>query len=393
MFFHLLKKRALADTDSDGKMNLCEFSIACKLINLKLRGFEIPKMLPPILLTSLTTVGGTPTRTPTGNLSPMDPIKNLANIMTTNVPPMIPPQPIPHAMIPPMTMPPAKIPPQIPPQPMMHSVPPMIPPQPQIISGLPQMAQTAPGGYAPMIQPIIQQNTQTAYVMQPLIPTGGISMMSNQPLISGIGIKPLIESSNLISPQNEMGVNLPAGPSPPSGTPSRSMSISERAPSIESPGVEWAVKGPAKLKYTQIFNQVDRNRTGFLTGTQARNLLLQSKLNHHLLAQIWALADMDSDGRLGCDEFVLAMYLCDMAVSGEKIPVTLPLEMIPPSFRKVSSRHASVVNSRHGSVSSQGTLSHSVDQDPSAGLPQSKIHLFLNFFFWFFLIILFFSNF
>ncbi|CAA9996326.1 unnamed protein product [Nesidiocoris tenuis] len=41
---------ALADTDADGKMNINEFSIACKLINLKLRGFEIPKALPPSLL-------------------------------------------------------------------------------------------------------------------------------------------------------------------------------------------------------------------------------------------------------------------------------------------------------------------------------------------------------
>lgn len=39
----------MADTDADGKMNINEFSIACKLINLKLRGFEIPKALPPSL--------------------------------------------------------------------------------------------------------------------------------------------------------------------------------------------------------------------------------------------------------------------------------------------------------------------------------------------------------
>lgn len=48
--------RALADTDADGKMDINEFSIACKLINLKLRGFEIPKGLPPSLLASLKTL-------------------------------------------------------------------------------------------------------------------------------------------------------------------------------------------------------------------------------------------------------------------------------------------------------------------------------------------------
>lgn len=45
--------RALSDTDSDGKMDINEFSIACKLINLKLRGFEIPKTLPSTLVQSL----------------------------------------------------------------------------------------------------------------------------------------------------------------------------------------------------------------------------------------------------------------------------------------------------------------------------------------------------
>ena len=34
-------------------MDLNEFSIACKLINLKLRGFEIPKTLPSTLVQSL----------------------------------------------------------------------------------------------------------------------------------------------------------------------------------------------------------------------------------------------------------------------------------------------------------------------------------------------------
>jgi len=46
-------RRALSDTDADGKMDINEFSIACKLINLKLRGFEIPKTLPVVLIQSL----------------------------------------------------------------------------------------------------------------------------------------------------------------------------------------------------------------------------------------------------------------------------------------------------------------------------------------------------
>lgn len=126
--------------------------------------------------------------------------------------------------------------------------------------------------------------------------------------------------------------------------------------------LEWVIKGPTKLKYTQLFNATDKSRNGFLTGTQARGILIQSKLPQAALAQIWGLSDLDSDGRLGCEEFVLAMYLCDQAIQGEKIPTVLPPDLVPPSFRKVSSRHGSVVGSRHGSVSSQGAPS-TVDLD------------------------------
>ena len=42
------------------------------------------------------------------------------------------------------------------------------------------------------------------------------------------------------------------------------------------------------------------------------------------------------DGRLSCDEFVLAMHLCDMARAGEKIPDVLPPELKPPQMRRSS---------------------------------------------------------
>lgn len=86
------------------------------------------------------------------------------------------------------------------------------------------------------------------------------------------------------------------------------------------------------------------------------------------------MSDRDSDGRLGCEEFVLALYLCEMYATGKPIPAELPLDLIPPSFRKVASRHGSVVNSRHGSVSSQGAAATTQgDVDALAGMhAQSK---------------------
>lgn len=327
--------RGLADTDSDGKMNINEFSIACKLINLKLRGFEIPKSLPPTLLASLASVGGTPTLTPTGPgaLSPVNsvPIGN--------------------------SIPPGR--PSLPPQPLLqqqYAAPPQIPAAP--------------------IMPIIQPMAAPTIAQAPLV----------EPLISAMPVTITPSGSEHAIAVAKPSAALPAPPTPPSGTQSRTMSISDKVPSIESPGsatgsiggggsaaanAEWAIKGPAKLKYTQLFNTTDRTRSGYLTGAQARNLLVQSKLPQAILAQIWALSDMDSDGRLGCEEFVLAMYLCDLAIQGEAIPPKLPLELIPPSFRKTSSRHGSiasvsVVSSRHGSVSSQGGVVANSDAEIAA---------------------------
>ncbi|KAH8366469.1 hypothetical protein KR084_010116 [Drosophila pseudotakahashii] len=279
---------ALADTDSDGKMNINEFSIACKLINLKLRGMDVPKVLPPSLLASLTGDGQkTPSMTPRGStssMSPLDPLKG------------------------------------------------MVPPVAAVVP-------------APVVAP------------------------------------PPVAVAAVISPPGAVDMaKVPAGPTPPSSNPpSRHMSISERAPSIESINqAEWAVQAAQKRKYTQVFNANDRTRSGYLTGAQARGVLVQSKLPQVTLAQIWTLSDIDGDGRLNCDEFILAMFLCEKAMGGEKIPVTLPQDWVPPNLRKIKSRPGSVSGvvsrpgsqpaSRHASVSSQGGVG-AVDADPTAGLP------------------------
>ena len=51
--------------------------------------------------------------------------------------------------------------------------------------------------------------------------------------------------------------------------------------------LEWAIPQTTQAKYSNIFQQTDKNRTGFLAGVQARNILLQSGLPQNVLAQIW----------------------------------------------------------------------------------------------------------
>lgn len=401
-------------------MNINEFSIACKIINLKLRGFEIPKTLPPTLLASLAAVGGTPTLTPTGpgSLSPLDPLKSLSNVPIVNNtmiagPPGRPALPNASAMqaltsvqaVP--TIPPVQAIPSVPVMQAANVAPPVPPlPAPALLHK--QINQQILPSVVPLQQPLQQQplipgnmGMSMQSLTQPIMPASQPPIVPTQPLV-GIAA-PLVQpmtnsiisptsavtgslidpgfsapistiSSDLTNIMNPTSGSLPPPPTPPSETLNRSLGNSEKAPSIESPGSvtspgDWAIKGPAKLKYTQLFNSTDRTRSGYLTGPQARNLLIQSKLPQTILAQIWALSDMDSDGRLSCDEFVLAMYLCDLALQGQPIPQKLPPDLMPPSFRKTTSRHGSITsatNSRHGSVSSQGAASVVADSDVAA---------------------------
>lgn len=217
-------------------MNIDEFSIACKLITLKLRGVELPKTLPSTLVASLSSVGGTPTRTPTSGMSPLDPIAGLTR-------PPVPPQPMVSTQ-------------NILPMQSINIVQPIIakplipPPQPIPISSQQDILQSMTGmGVAPLIstqplipgatQPLIGNSIPPMIPQQPIIPMQQLIATGGVPLDNLIGtsvgvIKPMIEPHKVISPVTEMFI-LPPGHTPPhSGTPSRSMSLSERAYSIDS---------------------------------------------------------------------------------------------------------------------------------------------------------------
>lgn len=67
----------------------------------------------------------------------------------------------------------------------------------------------------------------------------------------------------------------------------------------------------------------------YTLGAEVRPILAKSGLNNSVLAQVWELADFDKDGRLSCDEFVIAMHLIEKAKSGLNLPRTLPAELYP----------------------------------------------------------------
>lgn len=64
---------------------------------------------------------------------------------------------------------------------------------------------------------------------------------------------------------------------------------------------------------------------------------MQSLVPQQLICSIFfssrSLSDIDQDGKLTAEEFILAMHLIDMAMSGLPLPPVLPAEYLPPTFR------------------------------------------------------------
>uniref|UniRef100_A0A8C2X7V3 Intersectin 1 n=1 Tax=Cyclopterus lumpus TaxID=8103 RepID=A0A8C2X7V3_CYCLU len=231
---------ALADMNSDGRMDIHEFSIAMKLIKLKLQGHPLPPALPPSMQQAALT------------LPPLLPV----------YPPGMPP------------MPPISAP--------LSGLPPLpLPPLPVGVS--PPLVSSAP----PPLPPPISNGAPPTGMMQPV---SGFSHPGN---------------ALLTSRQSAL------------------------------PPCDWAVPQSSRLKYRQLFNSHDKMMSGHLTGPQARTILMQSSLPQGQLATIWSLSDIDQDGKLTAEEFILAMHLIDMAMSGLPLPPVLPPDYLPPTFRIV----------------------------------------------------------
>uniref|UniRef100_A0A8C6CTM8 Intersectin 2 n=2 Tax=Moschus moschiferus TaxID=68415 RepID=A0A8C6CTM8_MOSMO len=270
---------ALSDLNKDGKMDQQEFSIAMKLIKLKLQGQQLPVVLPPImkqppmfspLISARFGMGSMPNLSIPQSLPPVAPVATPLSSATSGT------------TLPPLLMP----------APLVPSV----------------STSSLPNGTASLIQPL-----SIPYSSSTLPHTSSYSLM-----MGGFGGANIQKAQSLIdlgsSSSTSSTASLP-GNSPKTGTS------------------EWAVPQPSRLKYRQKFNSLDKSMSGYLSGFQARNALLQSNLSQTQLATIWTLADIDGDGQLKAEEFILAMHLTDMAKAGQPLPLALPPELVPPSFR------------------------------------------------------------
>ncbi|KAK8151964.1 hypothetical protein BC567DRAFT_268064 [Phyllosticta citribraziliensis] len=106
--------------------------------------------------------------------------------------------------------------------------------------------------------------------------------------------------------------------------------------SAQQTGNDWVITPQEKAQYDQLFTKVDAAGSGFITGEQAVLFFSDSGLPEDVLAAIWDLADINSEGRLNRDEFAVAMHLIRQQrpkPGVQFLPSALPPNLVPPSMR------------------------------------------------------------
>ncbi|KAJ8270493.1 hypothetical protein GJAV_G00115490 [Gymnothorax javanicus] len=275
----------LADMNKDGKMDRLEFSIAMKLIKIKLQGQNLPLSLPIIMKQP-----PVPVPSPMAASSARFGMGSMPNLA------MMPTVPVLATM------------------PMTPSITSMVSVGPLIPTGLPMpllpslSTPTLPNGPPAILQP-------TPVAMTSTLPLS--NSFSSSPL--GFGGVGMTKTQSLL----DLGSS--------SSNSSSTTSLASNSPKTGS--IDWDVPSSSRLKYRQMFNGLDKQMTGYLSGAQVKNALASTNLTQTQLATIWNLADVDKDGQLKADEFILAMHLVDMAKTGQPLPLSLPADLVPPSHR------------------------------------------------------------
>ncbi|OMP84721.1 putative calcium-binding protein [Diplodia seriata] len=133
-------------------------------------------------------------------------------------------------------------------------------------------------------------------------------------------------------PRQFSGQNTGRTQSPLSGRPQ----FATPPQSAQPTGNDWLITPQEKSSYDNLFSKVDTQGRGFITGEQAVVFFSDSGLPEEVLAAIWDLADINSEGQLNRDEFAVAMYLIRQQrpkPGVQFLPPSLPPALVPPSLR------------------------------------------------------------
>ncbi|KAF7532018.1 hypothetical protein G7Z17_g13681 [Cylindrodendrum hubeiense] len=79
-----------------------------------------------------------------------------------------------------------------------------------------------------------------------------------------------------------------------------------------------------QAKFETLFKSAVGEGSMTMSGEKARDLLMRSRLDGDALSLIWTLADTTRAGQLYFPEFALAMYLCNIRLTGKQLPSNLP---------------------------------------------------------------------
>ncbi|OCL10120.1 hypothetical protein AOQ84DRAFT_337972 [Glonium stellatum] len=160
------------------------------------------------------------------------------------------------------------------------------------------------------------------------LPAGLIEAASRRGTLAGPPGRPRPDEPAAAIPRQFSGASAQRNQSPmgrPYGTPPQS---------AQPTGNDWLISPQEKLSYDSLFNKVDTLSRGYITGEQAVAFFSDSGLPEDILAAIWDLADINSEGQLSRDEFAVAMYLIrQQRKPGIVLPATLPPNLVPPSMR------------------------------------------------------------
>lgn len=92
---------------------------------------------------------------------------------------------------------------------------------------------------------------------------------------------------------------------------------------------QWLVP-PDPAEVQAEFEALDTKQAGKISGGQAKEKMVQSKLPSNVLHKIWSLADVDKDGALNLYEYALACHFIKMRLDGQELPAQLPPHMATP---------------------------------------------------------------
>ncbi|KAH3665501.1 hypothetical protein OGAPHI_003687 [Ogataea philodendri] len=93
----------------------------------------------------------------------------------------------------------------------------------------------------------------------------------------------------------------------------------------------WIMSSQQKQQYGAVFDNLDKSKTGKISGDEVAKFLMTSKLPNDTLATIWELSNLDGSDSFNKQEFSIAMYLVQKKISGFDLPPETPAQLLQTS--------------------------------------------------------------